>query len=276
MKVVTGVAEMAEMRRGMHTAPGLIPTMGYLHEGHISLIRQARSRHETVIVSIFVNPAQFEASEDFGSYPRDLNRDVIILENEGVDIVFAPTAEDMYPQGFDAWVEVLGLSSSLEGACRPGHFRGVATVVLKLVNITRPEAVYFGQKDAQQVLIIQKMVMDLNLGIDIQVMPIVRQSDGLALSSRNSYLSAEERQAATALAKALDLARTLFNTGNRNSTEIKAAMANLLDSEPLLATEYISIASTLGLQEMDAVQSPALISLAVRTGKTRLIDNIIV
>lgn len=275
MQVVTTIVEMRKIRRQLADPVGFVPTMGYFHEGHLSLIRQARKDNPSVVVSIFVNPTQFEPGEDFKDYPRDLNRDLELLGGEKVDIVFAPSKEEMYPQGFSSWVDVEGVTERLEGASRPGHFRGVATVCAKLFNIIQPTRAYFGQKDAQQAVVIKKMAADLNMNLEIIVVPTIRENDGLAMSSRNTYLNPEERQAATVLFKALSLARQLWQSGEKDAHKIRHQMTSLIQKEPLARIDYISIADANTLEELKEIDRPALVSLAVRIGKTRLIDNMI-
>ncbi len=275
MKVVNSVAEMRAVRRGLTGSVGLVPTMGYLHEGHLALVRRARSENETVVVSIFVNPTQFGAGEDFQTYPRDPERDLALLQREEVDVVFMPPAEEMYPAHFSTWVDVQQITERLEGAFRPGHFRGVATVVAKLFNIVEPTRAYFGQKDAQQLIVIKRMVSDLNMNLELVAVPTVREPDGLAMSSRNTYLSPKERQAALVLWQALNLANQLWSEGERNAGKIRQKMKALIDSEPLAQIDYISVADAESLEELGEIDRPALVSLAVRVGKTRLIDNIV-
>ena len=249
--------------------------MGFLHDGHISLVRLARSQSASTAASIFVNPAQFGPREDFQSYPRDMDRDLERLEAEGVDLVFAPSAEEMYPPGFDTWVEVAALTQRLEGASRPGHFRGVCTVVLKLFNLLRPDRAYFGQKDAQQALVVRRMVRDLDLGVEIMTGPTVREADGLALSSRNAYLSPAERQAAPVLYAALCAARQRCDEGQRDAEAIREEMrAFIEDAGDQARTDYVSIADPETLEELATIDRQALASLAVYIGRTRLIDNI--
>jgi pantoate--beta-alanine ligase len=275
MQVVHRISELRALRDKLGGTVGFAPTMGYLHEGHLSLVKQARAENPAVIVSIYVNPAQFGPKEDFGAYPRDLNRDLKLLRDAGVDVVFVPSDEEMYPPGFGSWVDVEKVTERLEGASRPGHFRGVATVVAKLFNIVRPSRAYFGQKDAQQVIVIKRMVADLNLGIEVAVVPTARESDGLAMSSRNIYLNPGERRAATVLFKALTLARQLATDGEKDAEKIRGQMISLIRKEPLASIDYVSIAHAGTLQELDLIEGPALVSLAVRIGRTRLIDNII-
>jgi len=274
MQVVKTIPEIRASRQKLGGTVGFVPTMGYLHEGHLALVKQARIENSAVIVSIYVNPTQFGPREDFGAYPRDLNRDLELLRGEGVDIVFVPSDDEMYPPEFSSWVDVEKVTERLEGASRPGHFRGVATVVAKLFNIVKPNRAYFGQKDAQQAAVIKRMVADLNMGIEIVVVPTVRESDGLAMSSRNIYLSPEERQAATILFKALTLARQLRRGGEKDAGKIRRQMTSLIQKEPLAQIDYVSIADAETLEELNLIDHPALASLAVRIGKTRLIDNV--
>jgi pantoate--beta-alanine ligase len=274
MQVVGTIPEIRTLRQQLSGSVGFVPTMGYLHEGHLALVKQARIENSAVIVSIYVNPTQFGPREDFGAYPRELNRDLESLQKEGVDIVFVPSDDEMYPPEFSSWVDVEKVTGRLEGASRPGHFRGVATVVAKLFNIVQPTRAYFGQKDAQQAAVIKRMVADLNLGMEIVVVSTVRESDGLAMSSRNVYLSPEERQAATILFRALSLARQLRQGGEKDAEKIRRQMTSLIKKEPLARIDYVSIADAETLEELNSVNRPALASLAVRIGKTRLIDNI--
>lgn len=252
-----------------------MPTMGYLHEGHLALVRQARRENSNVVASIFVNPTQFGHSEDLATYPRDLNRDVELLEKEEVDIVFVPSDEEMYPPDFSSWVDVEKVTQHLEGEARPGHFRGVATVVAKLFNIVQPTRAYFGQKDAQQAVVIRHMVADLNMNLEIVVVPTVRESDGLAMSSRNTYLGLDERQAATVLFRALSLAQQLWQGGEKEADKIRQQMTLLIQKEPRARIDYVSIADADTLEELSTVDRTAIASLAVRIGKTRLIDNMV-
>ena len=275
MRVITTVAEMKRLRSHLHGSIGLVPTMGYLHEGHLELVREARLENLTVVASIFVNPTQFGSGEDLATYPRDLERDLELLEDEKVAVVFMPGDLDMYPEGFSSWVEVEKVTERLEGAHRPGHFRGVATVVAKLFNVVQPHRAYFGQKDAQQLLVIKRMVADLNMNLDVVAVPTVREPDGLAMSSRNTYLNAKERKAALVLWKALCLAQELWDKGERNAERLRQEMTSLIESEPLAKIDYVSVADTDSLEELGEVDRSALVSLAVRIGKTRLIDNII-
>jgi pantoate--beta-alanine ligase len=268
---------MRRLRAQMTGSVGLVPTMGYLHEGHLSLVRRARADNQHVVVTIFVNPTQFGPQEDYQRYPRDPERDLRLLEQEGTDAVFMPSVEEMYPQGFDAWVEVdQSLTGRLEGAFRPGHFRGVTTVVAKLFEIVQAQRAYFGQKDGQQLAVIRKMVADLNMGVEIVAVPTVRETDGLAMSSRNIYLSPEERRAATVLWRSLCRARELFDGGERRGEVIRGEMRAVLASEPLARVEYVSVADAETLAELETIAGPAMVSLAVRLRRTRLIDNVLV
>ncbi len=276
MKIAKTVAEFKALRPKLTAPVGFVPTMGYLHEGHLELVRRARAKDASVAVSIFVNPTQFGPKEDFAQYPREPERDLVLLEKEDVDVVFMPSAEEMYPPGFDSWVEVGRIAERLEGVARPGHFRGVATVVARLFDIVRPNRAYFGQKDAQQLLVIKQMVADLALGIEIVAVPTVREPDGLAMSSRNTYLNVEERKQAVVLYQSLKLAQKLYADGERDAKAIKAQMTALIGQQPLADIEYISIADAETLDELDTVKPPALVSMAVRFGKTRLIDNVVV
>ena len=253
---------------------GFVPTMGYLHEGHLSLIQKARSQNDIVVVSIFVNPLQFAPNEDFNTYPRDFEKDRILCEQNGVDVIFYPGYEEMYPQSYQTYVEVSFLSKPLEGKSRPTHFKGVTTIVLKLFNIVKPTRAYFGKKDAQQLIIIKKMVEDLNLDVEIVPCEIKRDIDGLALSSRNVYLNAKERSQAICLKKALDKAKELIDAKIYDSQTIIQNMKNVINSYDLARIDYISINSTDCLSELkEVVLGKTLISLAVFFGKTRLIDN---
>jgi len=275
MKIVETINDMKRLRQQIAEAVGLVPTMGYLHEGHLALVKRARAENSSVVVSIFVNPTQFGPQEDFKHYPRDHELDLSILEKEKTDIVFMPSVAEMYPESFNSWVEVDKITKHLEGAARPGHFRGVATVVAKLFNIVQPSRAYFGQKDAQQSIVIKKMVADLNMKLEIITIPTVREPDGLAMSSRNIYLNSEQRQAATVLYQALSLAKQLWSHGEKDAERIRQHMLTLIQKQPLADIDYVSIADTETLDEMDTVSSPALVSLAVRIGKTRLIDNVV-
>ncbi|OGO41700.1 MAG: pantoate--beta-alanine ligase [Chloroflexi bacterium RBG_16_58_8] len=275
MKVITSIAEMRQLRWQMPAPVGFVPTMGYLHEGHVSLVRRAREENRSVVVSIFVNPTQFGPKEDFKSYPRDTKRDLAMLEPV-TDIVFMPADTEMYPEGYNTWVEVRDITEVLEGAARPTHFRGVSTVVTKLFNIVQPAKAYFGQKDAQQLLVIKKMAADLDMDVEVVACPTVREPDGLAMSSRNTYLDAAQRKAAPVLYKALQLAQNLWVKGVKDAGEMRLEMTALINKEPLAKIEYVSIADAATLKEFHhRIKTPTLVSLAVRFGKTRLIDNIV-
>jgi pantoate--beta-alanine ligase len=254
---------------------GLVPTMGALHQGHLSLVRFARKKSDLVAVSIFVNPTQFGPSEDFGKYPRDLDQDCALLEREGVDLVFAPSVEEMYPSQNATWVTVEGRSERLCGKSRPGHFRGVTTVVAKLFNIVEPDLAFFGQKDAAQVAIIKRMVHDLNMPVAIEVCPIVREPDGLALSSRNSYLKKEERKSAVVLYRSLLRIQQEFAKGERDSSKLIASATQELATEPNARLDYFEIVDPNTLEAIPMINQPALAAVAAFVGKTRLIDNII-
>jgi pantoate--beta-alanine ligase len=274
MRVVHTIAEARAVRRALPGTWGFVPTMGYLHEGHLSLIRRARAENDRVAVSIFVNPTQFGPHEDYARYPRDLERDLRLLEPLGVDLVFVPSVEEMYPPGFQTWVIVEEVSRPLEGASRPGHFRGVATVVAKLFHILQPDRAYFGQKDAQQTVVIRRMVQDLNIPVEIVICPTVREPDGLAMSSRNTYLNPEERRSATVLFRALQIAKARYEAGERDAERLREAMREVIRAEPLARIDYVSVADPETLRELEQVEGPALLSLAVYIGTTRLIDNI--
>ena len=254
---------------------GLVPTMGFLHAGHLALVERARGENQTVAVSIFVNPTQFGPKEDLARYPRDLPRDLRMLEAAGTDLVFVPSVEQMYPADFSTSVDVSGVTAVLEGAVRPGHFRGVATVVCKLFNIVDAERAYFGQKDVQQTVVIRRMVRDLNLRTEVVVVPTIREPDGLALSSRNTYLNPEQRAAAPVLFRALEAARGCWEAGEQSAAVLREAIQEVLGREPLARVDYISVADPDTLAELDHATQGAVISLAVRIGKTRLIDNLI-
>ena len=275
MRTAISLTELGTARRSFLGKVGLVPTMGYLHEGHLSLIRRAREECHQVVVSIFVNPTQFGPKEDLSKYPRDLERDLSLIEPLGVDLVWMPTAEIMYPDGYQTWVEVEAVTGPLEGAMRPGHFRGVTTVVAKLFNAVQPQRAYFGQKDAQQAAVIRQMTRDLNFPIEIVVCPIVREPDGLAMSSRNVYLEPEQRKAATVLYRALTAARNLYENGERNAEGLRQIMREVIASEPLAQMQYVSCADYDTLTELETVTGKTLLSMAVFMGKTRLIDNLV-
>jgi pantoate--beta-alanine ligase len=275
MKTVTTLSDLRQARRLLLGTFGLVPTMGALHEGHLSLVRRARAECDHVGVSIFMNPTQFGPSEDLSKYPRDLDRDLKLLEPLGVDVVWTPTPEIVYPLSFQTWVTVEEVSTPLEGKHRPGHFRGVATVVAKLFNTFTPDKAYFGQKDAQQAVVIKQMAHDLNFPPEIVVCPIVREPDGLAMSSRNVYLNPEERQAATVLYRALSAAKTKYKAGERDVEMLRAILSSTIAAEPLAREEYVSAADPDALTELERVEKGVLLSMAVRIGRTRLIDNML-
>lgn len=272
------IKTVSDMRRALAKAQGsigLVPTMGYLHAGHMALVERACEENDVVVATIFVNPTQFGPEEDLERYPRDLERDLALLREAGVDFVFTPEPAEIYPDGYSSYVTVEGLSEKLEGTFRPGHFRGVATVVAKLFNIIPAHRAYFGQKDAQQVVIIKRMARDLNFQHQIVVVPTVRDVDGLALSSRNVYLKPEERQAALVLPRALFHARELYEKGQRSATEIRTALRAMLEAEPMVKTDYVTVSDPDTLEELDRIDGRALVALAARVGNTRLIDNIV-
>jgi pantoate--beta-alanine ligase len=279
MKVVSRVEDIREVVKQAKLAGkriGLVPTMGYLHEGHATLMRQAKKEQDFVVASIFVNPLQFGPNEDYAVYPRDLERDCKIAENAGIDIIFAPAVEEMYSGGHSlTHIDVDRITDRLCGAARPGHFRGVATVVAKLFNIVAPNVAYFGQKDAQQVAVIRRMVKDLNFDIAIAAVPIVREADGLAMSSRNTYLNPAERKAALVLNQSLQLAEARLKAGETDAGKIINLIKTKINEEPLAVIDYISISDPGTIEEKSAINGPALIALAVRIGKTRLIDNLL-
>jgi len=254
---------------------GLVPTMGFLHEGHLSLMRQSRADNDISVISIFVNPTQFGPAEDYDAYPRDLDRDSRMASEAGVDVIFAPSARDMYPEGYATYVNIERITEKMCGTSRPGHFRGVTTVVSKLFNLAQPHRAYFGQKDAQQAIVIKQMARDLNFDIEIIVMPIIREEDGLAMSSRNKYLSPEERKAALVLRKSLLMAEGLFKSGVTEAAIIYNRIKDMIDFEPLAKIDYISIVDADTLDDVGKLRQNTLIALAVFIGKTRLIDNII-
>jgi pantoate--beta-alanine ligase len=249
--------------------------MGYLHDGHLALVRAARRQNRSVVASIFVNPTQFGPGEDFQAYPRDLDRDLAMLEASGVDLVFAPSVEEMYPPGFSTFVDVGPIAERLEGAARPGHFRGVATVVSRLFNLVQPDRAYFGQKDAQQSLVVRKLVRDLGFSIEVVVVPTVREADGLALSSRNVYLSEEEHAEALVLYRGLRAAEAAFRGGERDAETLRSMVRGRVEAEPRVRLEYVSVADAESLDELTRVAGPAILSLAARVGRTRLIDNVV-
>ena len=274
-RIVREVRDFTQTSRGRGSRVGLVPTMGALHEGHLSLVQMARSKCERVVVSIFVNPTQFGPNEDFARYPRDLERDLGLLEREGVDLAFVPAVEEMYPAQGVTWITVEGLSERLCGKSRPGHFRGVATVVAKLFNIVEPQAAFFGQKDAAQVAVIKRMVRELNFPVEIEVGPIVREADGLALSSRNAYLNAEQRKQALVLFLSLDRAKSLFGAGERNVAALIGVAKEELARVPEVRLDYFEIVDPDELTPLATITKPALAAVAAFAGSTRLIDNIL-
>lgn len=276
MQVVDSILKLRQERADLGDSVGLVPTMGALHEGHVALVEAAKLENKAVIVTIFVNPAQFGAHEDLSRYPRDLPRDLDLLQETGVDLVFTPTPDVMYPDDFQTWIEVTQVSQGLEGERRPGHFRGVATVVAKLFNLTQPTRVYFGQKDAQQVAVIKQMVRDLNFPLDIIVCPTVREADGLAKSSRNVYLTPEQREAAKVIYQGLKSVAEAYQVGERLADNLCAALYQKLQTEPLASVEYVSVVDAKTLIEVSsAVEHSILVSAAVRIGNVRLIDNLV-
>ncbi len=272
---VNMMKEIAREARGKGKKIGFVPTMGFLHEGHLSLIRKAREISDITVVSIYVNPAQFGPKEDFENYPRDLTRDADLAIAEQVDYLFTPESQEIYPKGYTTYVEVKRLSDILCGRSRPGHFRGVATIVLKLFNIVLPSFALFGQKDAQQAIIIKKLVKDLNMDVEVVVAPTIRHEDGLAMSSRNSYLSKEEREAATVLYRSLKAAEQLIENGERDAEAVENEMRKMIETEPLARVDYVSITNTTNLENLSKISGNVLIAAAVFIGNTRLIDNII-
>ena len=276
MRVEQRLDDLRPVRRDLPAPLGLVPTMGYLHEGHLSLVRRAKQECASLAVSIFVNPTQFGPSEDLESYPVDIPSDLEMLRSEGVDLVWTPAVAEVYPDGFQTWVSVEDLSLPLEGLHRPAHFRGVTTVVTKLFNAFTPDRAYFGQKDAQQLVVIRRMARDLVFPIEIVSCPTVRESDGLAMSSRNSYLNPEQRQAATILYRALNTAVELYASGEHSAETLREHMETLLATEPLAKVEYVSVADPTTLEELAGSVDHALLSMAVYIGETRLIDNMLV
>jgi len=277
MKVVRRVLEMKAIARQWKKdgkKVGFVPTMGYLHEGHLSLVRESKRRADVTVVSIFVNPAQFGPNEDFKKYPRDLEKDSAYLKKGGVDFLFCPAAAEIYPPGYRTYVEVRGLQDRLCGKSRPGHFQGVATVVLKLFDIVGPDYAFFGAKDAQQVLIIGKMAADLDLGVEVVTCPLVREPDGLALSSRNAYLSPEERKAALVLSISLRWAERAISAGERDAAKVISGIRAAIEAEPLARVDYVETVDPVNLEPIAEIRGDVLIALAVFIGSTRLIDNI--
>lgn len=276
MNTVQSISDLRQIRNDLTSPVGLVPTMGYLHEGHLSLVKRARQECANVIVSIFVNPSQFGPHEDLDAYPRDIPQDFALLEKYGVDLVWVPELEQMYTPDFQTWVIVERAAQPLEGKMRSGHFRGVTTIVAKLFNSVLPDKAYFGQKDAQQVVVIRRMVKDLNFLIDIVVCPIIREADGLAMSSRNVYLDHEERQAAQVLFRSLSAALSAFQNGNNDADQLREIMVGTIMREPLAELQYVSCADQDTLEELSGSVSRALLSMAVVIGKTRLIDNLLI
>jgi pantoate--beta-alanine ligase len=276
IRTISWMKEAARQARAENHLVGLVPTMGALHEGHLSLVRRARQECSRVYASLFVNPKQFGPNEDFAKYPRAFESDAAQFAELGVDALFAPTPEEIYPPGFSSYVKVDGISDRLEGRSRPGHFRGVATVVLKFFEIAQPDFAYFGRKDAQQVAVIQRMVRDLNLNVRIVVCPIVREADGLALSSRNAYLNMEERRAATVLYRALQAVRAKLAAGTRDALEIQNAMRSVFEQEPLARLDYAEVVSADAFEPAVRVSRTTYVLVAAHLGKTRLLDNMLV
>ena len=274
MKVLTTIADMVAARELAERPLGLVPTMGYLHEGHLSLVRRARQENQTLVVSIFVNPTQFGPNEDLATYPSDMKRDLGLLREERVDLVFAPPNDDVYPPGYSTYVEVERVTTRLEGKRRPGHFRGVATVVTKLFTIVRPDRSYFGQKDGQQTVVIKRLNQDLNLGTEIVVVPTVREPNGLAMSSRNIYLTEEERRAAPVLYRSLCRVEELWRQGQQDAGALRREMERMVAAEPLARLDYVSIADATSLEEMERVDGAAMVSVSASFGKAHLIDTI--
>ncbi|MFQ5946634.1 MAG: pantoate--beta-alanine ligase [Anaerolineae bacterium] len=275
MRVVETTGALRSARPDLPEPVGFVPTMGYLHEGHLSLVRRSRAECQSTVVSIFVNPTQFSPGEDLAQYPRDLERDLSLLGAEGVDLVFAPSEREIYPHGFQTSVHAEALTQPLEGQSRPGHFRGVTTVVTKLFNLVQPQRAYFGQKDAQQALVVRRTVLDLNLPVEIVVCPTVREPDGLAMSSRNEYLEPHERSAAAALSQALFAAREAYQQGETRAVQLRQKVRGVLAAEPTAEIEYVSCADLQTLEELERVEGGALLSLAATIGRTRLIDNVL-
>ncbi|MFT8720051.1 pantoate--beta-alanine ligase [Acetobacter sp.] len=276
MNVFSSIADVRAARASMTGTLGFVPTMGFLHEGHLSLVRRAKAECDAAAVSIFINPTQFVAGEDLDRYPRALERDLALLREAGVAFVFTPQAQDMYPPGFATSIDVGPVAFPLEGASRPGHFSGVATVVTKLFNIVQPTKAFFGQKDAQQCAVIRRLVTDLNMPLDVIICDTVRNESGLALSSRNAYLDEDERHRASLLHAALQTAKEYVGKGERNAETVRRTMRDMFAREPDFIVDYISIADPISLAELDRIENEALVSLAVRVGTTRLIDNMLV
>jgi pantoate--beta-alanine ligase len=274
MQVVRSISDLKKARRKIQRSLGFVPTMGFLHEGHLSLVRKARAENEHIAVSIFVNPTQFLPHEDFHSYPRNEEKDLELLQKESTDLVFIPEPREMYAENHCAFINLDGLSDVLEGAIRPGHFRGVATVVAMLFNLVEPARAYFGQKDAQQLILIKKMVADLKMNLEVIACPTIREEDGLAMRSRNVYLKAEERRLAGEIPKALFMGRDLWLAGERDCETLRGQVRKMILGVPGTRIDYISIAEPNNLTELDKIREGALLSLAVRIGGVRLIDNV--
>jgi pantoate--beta-alanine ligase len=279
MEIISRIPRMMSIARELRAGGrvGLVPTMGALHEGHLSLMSRAREMCDTVVASVFVNPMQLRTGEDFDNYPRDLARDSELAFTRGVDFIFAPAADEFYANGFSSYVVVEGLNGKLDDASNPGHYRSIATVTGKLFNIVQPHFGFFGRKDAQQVIVVRHMVQDLAAGVEVVVCPTVREEDGLALSSRNVFLMTDERKAATALRRALERCRSLYNGGERDSSRLIGAMRSIIEAEPLARIDYLAITDTVGLDHLDVIPGlrPSLVSLAVFIGSTRLTDNLV-
>ena len=280
MKIIKTCAEMAALCRDVQRPLGLVPTMGALHDGHLSLTRRARADSATMAVSIFVNPTQFGAGEDFNSYPRSFERDLELLTEQGTDLVFAPPPEEVYPDGFGTWIEPGSVAEGQEGEARPGHFKGVATVVAKLFNVVRPDRAYFGQKDGQQVAVIRRMAQDLNLGVEVVTMPTIREADGLALSSRNAYLTADQRRAAPVIYRALCAAQELWRGGEQDAGRLRSAAMTVLQAEPMLElVDYVSVVDADSMAPVERADTSGgrrvMVAVAARVGAVRLIDNVV-
>ena len=277
MEVFSTIEDIRRLRWADPSAIwGFVPTMGFLHEGHLSLVRRARQENEQVGVSIFVNPTQFNDPKDLETYPIDLDRDLALLKKEGVDLVWMPSQDIVYPPDYETFVEVTQVTTVLEGAARPGFFRGVATVVAKLFNVFQPQRTYFGQKDAQQAVVIKRMVQDLNFNVEVIICPTVRKADGLAMSSRNTNLSPDARKKATCLYRTLCTAQKLFENGERDAEKLRAAMTEVIDSTDMARLDYVSVAHPDTLEELTMIEDRALLSLAVFFNTVRLIDNMVV
>ena len=278
MKVIESTSDMKEVSQSLRAEGkkiSFVPTMGYLHQGHLSLMKKGREVGDLLVTSIFVNPAQFAKGEDFERYPRDFARDKKMCEGESVDILFVPDAREIYPEGYQTYVDVEGVTKNLCGTSRPGHFRGVATVVTKLFNIVRPHYAIFGEKDFQQLVTIKRLALDLDMDVDVIGMPIVRESDGLAMSSRNSYLGQEERGAARSIYRALQRAKGVFDEGERSAGVLLNEARRVVEISPIIEPEYVKLVDTETIEDIDRIENEALLAMAVRIGKTRLIDNIV-